>query len=173
MDKEERDELIEDYIPLAKSICKKYYNLPYEERYSEALYGLVKAARNFDPEKGNFAPYARKVINNQLKTYSNSRNSREEFCLDFNSLEAMSDDYDAANKKNIKAIYDKEDNYKRIDFMSVLSVLTKKEKLLVIYIAKGYSQSECAEQLDISQPTVSRMLDRLKEKECIKNANKK
>lgn len=64
--KKNREKLILDNIPLARSITKRRNSLFYnEDTLGYAYYGLCKAADNYNSEKGyKFSTYAYRVINN-------------------------------------------------------------------------------------------------------------
>jgi RNA polymerase sigma factor (sigma-70 family) len=64
-------ELIEEYLFLAELIALDYANIPgcqLDEAKSEAKMGLVRAADAFDPNKGEFTPFASRVIRNALNS---------------------------------------------------------------------------------------------------------
>lgn len=60
----DQNKLIEDYIPLVHSICRKYclslsWAFTYDEVFAFGCLGLVKAARTYDPSRGAiFKTYA-------------------------------------------------------------------------------------------------------------------
>jgi RNA polymerase sigma factor (sigma-70 family) len=64
-------ELIEEYLFLAELIALDYANIPgcqLDEAKSEAKMGLVRAADAFEPNKGEFTPFASRVIRNALNS---------------------------------------------------------------------------------------------------------
>ncbi len=83
----DRDELILNNIRLVHSCCNHFKNrgIEYEDLYSAGCIGLVKAADNFDPQKGfKFSTYAFPVIMGEIKrlfrdggTLKVSRNVKE------------------------------------------------------------------------------------------------
>jgi RNA polymerase sigma-B factor len=67
-----RDELIENYIPLAESLARRYQHSgqPLDDLVQVASIGLVKAVDRFDPERGvTFESYAIPTILGELKRY--------------------------------------------------------------------------------------------------------
>ena len=68
---EKESKLVEDNLPLARHIAKKWFGrtkLENEDIISAAQYGLVKAAASYDPERGFcFSTYAVRVIENEIR----------------------------------------------------------------------------------------------------------
>jgi RNA polymerase sigma-B factor len=67
-----RDELLEHYAPLARSLARRYNNTsePYEDLCQVAQLGLVKAAERFDPERGfPFQAFAIPTILGELRRH--------------------------------------------------------------------------------------------------------
>ena len=76
----ERQALIQQWIPFAISLAKYHYRddtrFDYEERVSEALYALCIAAEKFDVSYGtSFGSYAGKVIWDKLRKAAYKRGS--------------------------------------------------------------------------------------------------
>lgn len=66
-----RTTLIEENLFLAEVIALEYSNIPGCQgcdALSEANLGLIKAAEAYNPEKGEFTPFASKVIRNSLNS---------------------------------------------------------------------------------------------------------
>lgn len=64
------DNLVTDNIPLVKSLAGRYAGrgIEYEELFSAGCVGLVKAARRFEPARGNcFSTYAVPLILGEIK----------------------------------------------------------------------------------------------------------
>ena len=69
LSQEEIQKLITDNVGLAMHIASKWGDIPGHDRddiKQQALAGLVKAANQYDPEKGKFSSYAGKAIRNHL-----------------------------------------------------------------------------------------------------------
>jgi RNA polymerase sigma factor (sigma-70 family) len=61
--------LAQAYLPLVETIALEYHNTPnasHDELVSEGRMALLKAARSFDPMRGNFISYASTAIRNRL-----------------------------------------------------------------------------------------------------------
>jgi RNA polymerase sigma-B factor len=67
-----REELVERYLPLARSLARRYAHgrEPFEDLFQVAGIGLVKAIDRFDPELGlSFSAYAIPTILGELKRH--------------------------------------------------------------------------------------------------------
>lgn len=87
---QEREQLVIDYQPLVKGHLQKnpiyLTNLGFdaEDIYQEGLVALIKAAAKFEPTKGKFAAYAKRVIANHYKDLIKANQRRiESFPVDF------------------------------------------------------------------------------------------
>jgi RNA polymerase sigma-B factor len=68
----DRDELVRRFIPLARSLARRYASpsAPYEDLAQVASLALVKAVDRFDPERGtSFRAYATPTILGEMKRY--------------------------------------------------------------------------------------------------------
>lgn len=64
-------ELVEEHLFLAELIAFDYANIPgcrLDEAQSEATMGLLRAAKAYNPAKGEFTPFASRAIRNSLNT---------------------------------------------------------------------------------------------------------
>jgi len=64
-------EIVEAHLGLAQVIACEYANIPaatLDEIGAEAQRALAAAARHFEPDKGQFAPYAARAIRNALNS---------------------------------------------------------------------------------------------------------
>jgi len=53
------DQIVHDYLPLVKSIARKYQGVPQEDLLQEGMLGLIHAFRKYDPAREvKFATYA-------------------------------------------------------------------------------------------------------------------
>lgn len=47
------NQIVNEYLPLVKSIARKYKGIPQEDLIQEGLLGLIQAFRKFDPAPGS------------------------------------------------------------------------------------------------------------------------
>jgi len=156
---EKREVLIIKYIPMAKSICKKFNNLNYQDRYSEALYGLTLAAMKFDfenfPQKA-FPNYAKTIITNRLKKLTKDNIIK----VDWSEVESREED----QQDKMKYLKSKENPYYEIEALDYFKKELNERKLEIMkLLLKDYTQSEIAKDIDLSQSTISREIKAIKE----------
>ena len=170
----EQQELAANNMGLVPYIVKQYFSrLSYFERddlYSIGYYGLCKAARDFDPERGcKFATVAAKYIRMQIldaiqKATRQSRDVRK--C-------ATTVDQPAPSKKGrdgdtIGTLIVAVDHVETIADAKLLigwldDQCGKDARIIRLYIA-GYTQGEIAAQVGLTQSGVSRHLSAAKER---------
>jgi RNA polymerase sigma factor (sigma-70 family) len=154
----ETAKLIEDYIPLAKSICKRYAELDYDDRFQQAALGLCEAAQKFDPTKGSFGAYARRVIKSYLNDFYNDSKSniKNSISTDWNSVEANSEDskiptsFMASNQKS---------KYELFEVLESVNQSLSEEHYKIAKMITVHTQEEVAKELGISQSTICRRLN--------------
>lgn len=76
---------LEQYFPLVWSIARSFSreNSEDSDAFAEGLIHLLNASRTYDPERGNFATWARTLIVNGLRQWGKRRCSRPlETCED-------------------------------------------------------------------------------------------
>jgi len=149
--KKSRDEVIKDYLPLAKSMSRKFSTLSHEDRLQEALLALIKAYDTFNTDIGvSFGLYAKIVILNGLKRFYNKEISYKNGL----SGEQVSE-YVASDKSKSKM--------KFIEFLNDLKQkITSSDYAIFSHLLNGDTQKECSRFFGISQPSVSRAICRIK-----------
>ena len=139
--------LILKYKPLAIKIASGYWGIDYHERYQEAMLGLVIAAKLYNPERGYFAPYARRIIVNRLNTIHNKKT-------------LVLEELDAGNR-----IIFSNERYLvlKMDIERVVEALDIKSRKIVRLLIRGKNQDEIAEAIGMSQTFVSRKITKIRE----------
>lgn len=170
-----RDIIINSHIRLVFQRVLKYFNnTPYdeEELISVGMLGLVKSLYGFDISKNiKFITYASKCIDNEILMFI--RRSKRH--LNVESIYKMISTDNEENKMTIEdTLYDETENIEEIyekketilELINIVEGLTESEKKL-IYMSFGfnnskqYTQQEIANELNISQPLVSRKLKKI------------
>lgn len=150
------NQMILDHIQLAKALSKKFQNLSYEDRFQEACLGLVKACHNYKPNKNvSFGSYAKAVILNQLLQYYKKEKMRLVFVVQDSERKNMRKYEQNLSDDSAQNYFELKQDLRK-QFGS-----TKVE--ILIRIANGRTQRECSQEFGVSQPTVSRMIKRIRE----------
>lgn len=160
-----KDELVLENIELVYFVLKKMNLYHKKDQYYDAgIEGLVRAAKNFNPDKGRtFSTLAVTCIRNQILMQIRAENK----CVNTVSLDdtipgddnekltlmsMLSSNFDmedhVVKKEEIKALYD------------AISKLEPDEQELIkrYYNANKITQCELAKQLNISQAHISRKI---------------
>lgn len=173
-DKFAREILIKHNIRLVLyQVVKKFSNTQFEQKelVSIGIIGLIKSIDTFDITKCyEFTTYATKCINNEIlmfirknKKYINDSSLDSVVSINKDGeyltiLDTLTDD-----RKDFVSCY--EDNLIYQIIRVIVSKLPKREKTIVmLYFGfkdnKIYNQCEIAEKLNLSQPYVSRLLNK-------------
>ena len=157
-------------MPLAKSMAGKFSNLDYNEALGEALLGLVLAASTFDPERGfQFAALARRIIYNRLcGMYNVQKIEAPSVDLQAIEQETQEEAYSENREVRVKSIeLAAPDCYAGFETLTVFqhwySNLAPLQKILIHMQMSGITQQKIATELKMSQPTVNRRLNELKD----------
>ena len=158
----ERNKLAEDNFQLASFFANKYagkfQSLDFEDLFGYAQLGLVKAAKDFNPALGyTFSTFCGRVIFNILAK-----------AIRKPTIAAVSINTPIAADLTIEDVLADECDYSdlalhRMD-IAVLSaqirMLPRKQRIALIAHANGERQCDIAALLNLSQPQVSRLLER-------------
>lgn len=155
--------LILRYTGTVSLLSKKYFSssLTEDDWFQEGMIGLLDAVRTFDSDgKAAFSTYAcvciRNRLNSSLKKANNSGNTPLNGSISFH------DDFVPA-AISPEEDYIKNENY-RFFTASFLSRLSKTEQQVIRYYLVGFSYSETAKNLGISEKSVDNALCRAKAK---------
>lgn len=167
------ESLITDNLNLVHYVCHKCYYLfrnkiEYEDMASVGMVGLIKAAKRYNPERGNkFSTYAIMVIYGEIKKHiqdiSNGgiRVKRGHDVLCFSLQDPMGGDEDGLTIQDVLGI---EQDFTSVHVEEMLKCLDRREREVCLYRMAGFTQQKIAQKMGISQAQISRTLDRAKGK---------
>lgn len=156
-------ELVEEHLFLAELIAFDYANIPgcrWDEARSEASHGLVRAAQAFDSAKGEFIPFASRVIRNALNTlYAKQLRLHRVFpkSLDEPILRSkpVQESWSSAHPHHPAGPDDVQREIRQRETGSaldaVMNLLSPRERITVEALKTGKSYSEVGEALGISK----------------------
>lgn len=146
---EERNELILNYMPLAKSIAyKKKQNSSFslEELQSAAYFGLIDAAIKYDPAKSPiFSTYARFRISGEISDYIKSNIKKSSKHVDFDCCD--------------EPLYHKNENFTQ-EYFEVLDELDR--MIMENYYVDGFSMKEIGKIHNLSESRVCQKINSCK-----------
>ena len=158
---EKEIKLVEENIPLALHVAKRWTErtgMDMDDTVSAAEYGLVKAARGFDPDRGRFSTYAGRIMENEIRMELRKRSRRSGEIHFEDSIEGA----DGLMLKDM--IADPRDCFELSDAVADLTkrsgLLTERERTAVLIRIEHpeKSQAECGRMMGISQSLFSRHL---------------
>ncbi len=173
-DKDAQEFILKKYKNLVKSHAKQYHinGADKEDLIQEGMIGLYKAIRDYNPEKNTyFHVFAQLCIARQIMTAVKSANRKKHTPLnDYISLdinvedisENIVDQFSAVVKGPEQLLIEKEDSENMRKKLQ--KTLTEKEIKIVDLYLKGYSYSEMADIVGISDKGISSALHRVKKK---------
>lgn len=160
---------IEENTPLVYYIIRKYFStfIHDDDIIQSGLIGLWKSLINFDSTKNiKFATFATKVIMNDINMeIRKRRKSRLDISM-YTSVSGTSDDndleiYDSISD-NLSGVHD----YSTYELEQCLrsDEFTEKERTVLVYKYRGYTQKKIGAKMGISQPQISRIEKSLRTK---------
>lgn len=174
-DKDAQEFILKKYKNLVKSNARQYHinGADKEDLIQEGMIGLYKAIRDYDSQRNiYFHVFAQLCITRQIMTAVRSANRKKHTPLnDYVSLNVTSEEdqeslLEQLNKQKIKGpeeiLIEKEDseNLRK----TLKEILTEKEVRIVDLYLQGYSYSEMANIVGISDKGISSALHRVKKK---------
>lgn len=160
-----RDCIITHNLRLVQSICSKYvswvyYNDEWEDIFSVACIGLIRAIEDFDITKGcQFSTYAGKVVENEIKHYFYEQRKRfwkvslQEPYHD--SKDITMEDMIPSEQPFLEYLLDQ---YTFLEILQLFSILTDQEKEVISlhlgFFSSPLAYKKIAEQLGVSTSRV-------------------
>lgn len=164
------DELAGRYIKTVSLLSRNYHSdaLTHEDWFQEGMIGFILAVRSFDETKAtSFSTYASVCISNKLRSTLKKANS---------SRNAPLNDSITFDDTSVPPAQSTEDNYiasetYRFFTVDLLQKLSETEKNVISCYLSGFSYSETAKKLRMTEKSVDNALCRAKTK--LKKALKK
>jgi len=153
---EDRNALIEDYLPLAESLAWKKNrvtpnSISIDELKSAAYMGLINAADRFDAEKGSFASYAMIRITGEMKDYLRQSGRFPSVSLD---TAVKEDEFEL-----LRTLESRQDNDPEEFFIEATKCLNDLGKKVVIsYYKDNQSLKEIGLKINVSESRVSQIV---------------
>lgn len=173
--KDEQELILKKYKNLVKKTAGRYRmsGADREDLIQEGMIGLYKAIRDFNPEKNiYFHVFAQVCITRQIMTAVKTSNRQKHIPLnDYISLSSRIDEKNEYFLENINVDFskspeeiliekEKNENIKK----TIKEKLTEKEARIVNLFIRGFSYSEMADIVGISDKGISSTLQRAKKK---------
>lgn len=160
----ERNQLIENYLPLAiKLAYEKKKLMPkkidFEDLKSAAFFGLVDAAQKYNPSKSSFGTYARFRIAGEIQDFI-----RESY-RDDSRVHISLDQSDEDGNCLVDSIVDKSSDFDTELFEDMTKKLTDLDRnILKMYYVDEMSMKEIGCEMGVSESRISQLLKRSREK---------
>lgn len=161
------EEIFYNNIKLAYKIANKYFinhKNEYEDIKQVALIGLWKAVLTFKNTNA-FSTYAYRVIANEINLFlrknkkHNNTYSLQSIVIDnIEYQDLLEDDYDFT----IEYEEESEIQYRRKTLEEVKGLMKETDRKIIELLLQGYKQTEIARILNITQPTVCRVKDKIR-----------
>jgi len=157
-----KDEIeeVEEYLFLADVIAFDYANVPgcaLDEIRSEGQMALLRAKGSYDPQKGEFVPYAARAIRNALNSlYAKQLRMQKLFPSSLDDpVSAFQSDPDGNSSENGKGCSKSETEIRRRESArvmgSLMGLLTPRERQAIAGLRLGKSFNEIGGDMGISK----------------------
>lgn len=166
------ENLVVDNINMAYDIAWKFYKkfsscADYDDFKSEALVGLTKAAKTFNPNlKLAFSTYAYRVMQNEILIYLRQLKKNQSTSIFTETYENVELIDRLSTDLNIEESLS--ENLCLKDLYYHINTLPERLKVVIKYKLKGMTMIEIGRKLNLSQPQISRdyhsAINRLKTK---------
>lgn len=168
------ERLVEDNVKLAYYIANKWlirlsdYNLTQDELVSECMFGLFKAAKYFDSEKGfQFATFATKAMDNQVLMMLRTQKKLLRVIPISSLMVFKSNQEEFSIWDNLQTAISKDDISEWVDLESTkkaCETIDKRSKEILYLKANGLTQRDIGAIKGYSQSYISRILKGAKRK---------
>lgn len=152
------EQILKDYSPMITTVLKKakvYKNYPYYRHV--ATIALWKAWKNYDPSRGDFAPYAYRCMLTSIYSEMNFENKQNErfICYEKEKLDVIVQYKNKQNQEN--------DHYDLLD--DIFELLNEDEiTLLHALYVKGYTYQQLSDETGVSIAALKKRRNRIMKK---------
>ena len=168
----DKKKLLEEHLNYAEVIAIEYLNIPmadYKEAFSEAYLALNRAVERYNPDKGEFIPFASRSIRNALNTlYAKQLRMAKMFPKSLDSAPAWKSaaGYGSSSSKSFASRFadSRQDVRRQValqetnSIMSeVMDTLSPRERSVLEKIRLGFSLSEIGNKMGISKQAVHKI----------------
>lgn len=159
---------IEENTSLVYYIIRKYYPsfIQDDDIVQSGMIGLWKALKYFDKDKNiKFGTFATKVIVNQINIELRKRR-KQVLHISLDTAISNSEDNDLTLYDVISDNLSGVQDYSTLNLEDCLSSgkFTDKERTILIYKYRGYTQKKIGDKMGISQPQICRIEKNIKKK---------
>jgi RNA polymerase sigma factor (sigma-70 family) len=165
-----RHDLVEQHLGLAQVIAMDYSNIvgiSLDEAVSEANMAMLRASEGFEPEKGEFTPYAARSIRNALNSlYAKQLKMAQLFPQSLDDppgpMDGSTESMSASQFSRMRdSRQDVGKTVKRRETYSILSevlkTLSPREQIVIEHMRLGRSLTEIGEFLGVSKQAVHKI----------------
>lgn len=161
-------------LGLTAFFARQFNNIPgtdFNDRQSEAVQGLVKAAKSYNPESGvPFFKYASGVIRNHMRDYAKSRKVRNKYVKqDSPVMEDDDTETIVSTAPSPQDITIQENDRKRIQakaseaLKAVMAQASERDQKILAGYASGQTLREVGAEVNMSAEGVKKVLSRYRE----------
>jgi RNA polymerase sigma factor (sigma-70 family) len=155
--------LLHDYIPLAATYVRRYQALnwwrndDFDDLFQELMIALIEATRTYNPDKHDtFGYWAKKLMRQRLSKFLfRSRRISVSEQLVGDLLDPV-DLEELGQIDSVESVFDlAELTYSVILVVEFAQVLTPRQRLVLSYLLRGYTQRQIALELHSSEANIS------------------
>lgn len=166
------DKLFAEYKKVVSSQARKYYLVggDLDDLIQEGMVGFLKAINTFDEKKGEFLPYAIRLINNEIQNLIKKSNTHKESCFNTsvplnNQGEIVLGDVEVAKPYALSPETEVigRENYTDMLCMARAKLSEWENKVFDLYL-EGYDIREIMIKLDSTYKSIDNALTRIKNK---------
>lgn len=161
---EDQKKIVEDNHNLIYHFCHKY-NLNIDTYYDIFAISLCKAAMNYDSSRGTrFSTLAIAIMYNDLKLTYRQNTKKGKGDVKFTSLDSLVMNCHNEDFCLTDVLGTELDAQDEVIFTDFKNVWNETEKQIAKLLYEGYTQEEIGKIINYSQPQISRIIRRMKEK---------